>query len=154
MLTVTPEPRPASCGCSLVAPPPPLHLWRRHSPSSRGVAAKSPLSRTKVAAGSGRGWSAPGGKKTRIRATVSLGRDGMAVRGEGGASSFAACLRPVTLDHASLSRRSTVPIPNRDDTSNLRPSLRSFHILHDKISGGGGGGGHPTSGVQQIPRFF
>ena len=37
---------------------------------------------------------------------------------EGGAYSFAACLSNLTIDHASLSSRSTVPTPNRD-TSNI-----------------------------------
>ena len=40
--------------------------------------------------------------------------------GAGGAhlSHFVACLRQLTIDHASLSRRSTDPTPNRD-TSNI-----------------------------------
>ena len=38
--------------------------------------------------------------------------------GWGGAYSFVACLSHLTIDHASLSRRSTVPTPNRD-TSNI-----------------------------------
>ena len=37
--------------------------------------------------------------------------------GTGGAYSFVACLSRLTIDHASLSRRSTVPTPNRDTTS-------------------------------------
>ena len=37
-----------------------------------------------------------------------------------GAYSFVACLSHLTIDHASLSRRSTVPTPNRDTpTSNI-----------------------------------
>ena len=36
----------------------------------------------------------------------------------GGAYSFVACLSHLTIDHASLSRRSTVLAPNRD-TSNI-----------------------------------
>ena len=36
----------------------------------------------------------------------------------GGGYSFVACLDHLTFDHASLSRRSTVPTPNRD-TSNI-----------------------------------
>ena len=32
----------------------------------------------------------------------------------GGGDSFVACLSHLTIDHASLSRRSTVPTPNRD----------------------------------------
>ena len=43
-----------------------------------------------------------------------LGRVG----GGGGGYSFFACLSHLTIDHASLSRRSTVPTPNRD-TSNV-----------------------------------
>ena len=38
--------------------------------------------------------------------------------GGGGAYSFVACLCHLTIDHASLSRRSAVPTPNRD-TSNI-----------------------------------
>ena len=38
--------------------------------------------------------------------------------GEGGAYSFAACLSHLTIDHASLLRRSTVATPKRD-TSNV-----------------------------------
>ena len=45
----------------------------------------------------------------------------------GRAYSFFACLRDLTIDHASLSRRSTVPTPNRD-TSNFGRSLRFFHV--------------------------
>ena len=48
----------------------------------------------------------------------------------GGAYSFVACLRHLTNDHASLSRRSTVPTPNRD-TSNIRLLIAfSPHVLH------------------------
>ena len=36
----------------------------------------------------------------------------------GGAYSFVACLSHLTIDNASLSRRSTVPTPDRD-TSNI-----------------------------------
>ena len=37
--------------------------------------------------------------------------------GGGAAYSFVACLRHLTIDHASLSRRSTVPTPNKDTSS-------------------------------------
>ena len=49
-----------------------------------------------------------------------LGMLGVRVRvmGAGGGYSFVACLGHLTIDHASLSRGSTVPTPNRD-TSNI-----------------------------------
>ena len=53
------------------------------------------------------------GKFTRGRRRVERGGEG-----GGGAYSFVACLSNLTIDHASLSRRSTVPTPNRD-TSNI-----------------------------------
>ena len=37
----------------------------------------------------------------------------------GGAYSFVACLSRLTIDHTSLSRRSTVPTPNRDTSKHL-----------------------------------
>ena len=49
--------------------------------------------------------------------------------GGGRAHSLIACLSHLTIDHASLSRRSTVPARNRD-TSTFGRSLRFFHMLH------------------------
>ena len=43
----------------------------------------------------------------------------------GGAYSFVACLGHLTIDHASLSRRSTVPTPNRG-TSKIRALITLF----------------------------
>ena len=43
----------------------------------------------------------------------------------GGGYSLVACLSQLTIDHSSLSRRSTVPSPNRD-TSNVRALLTLF----------------------------
>ena len=40
----------------------------------------------------------------------------------GGEYSFVSCLSHLTIDHASLSRRSTIPTPNRD-TSNMWPLI-------------------------------
>ena len=57
-----------------------------------------------------------------------------AVKGEGyvfvggGAYSFVACLSHLTIDHASLSRRSTVPTPNRD-TSNIWALITLFPYI-------------------------
>ena len=50
----------------------------------------------------------------------------------GGRYLFVACLRHLTNDHASFSRRSTIPTPTRD-TSYIRRSLLFFHILHRKF---------------------
>ena len=47
-----------------------------------------------------------------------MGWDEMGRRDRGGAYSFVACLGHLAIEHASLSRRSTVPTPNRD-TSNI-----------------------------------
>ena len=44
--------------------------------------------------------------------------EGYCLVGGGGGYSSVACLSHLTIDHASLSRRSTVPTPNRD-TSNI-----------------------------------
>ena len=49
-------------------------------------------------------------------------------RGEG-AYSFVACLSHLTVDHASLSRRSTVPTPDRD-TSNVWVLNTFLPLLH------------------------
>ena len=47
------------------------------------------------------------------------GREGCGDGGRGGgAYSFVACLGHVTNDHTSLSRRSTVPTPNRNTSNN------------------------------------
>ena len=46
-------------------------------------------------------------------------KSGSAAKSVGGAYSFVAGLSHLTIDHASLSRRSTVPTPSRD-TSNIR----------------------------------
>ena len=53
------------------------------------------------------------------------------MRGRGGAGySFVACPSHLTIDHASLSRRSTLPSPNRD-TSNIWALITLIpHILH------------------------
>ena len=48
--------------------------------------------------------------------------------GGGGAYSFVACRSQLTIDHAALSRRNTVPTPY-GDTSNVGRSLRFFLIL-------------------------
>ena len=51
--------------------------------------------------------------------------------GWGGKSSFVACLSRWTIDHASLSRRSTVPTTVLIETPpTFGCSLRFFHILH------------------------
>ena len=52
----------------------------------------------------------------------------------GGAYSFVACLSHLTIDHASLSRRSTGPTPNRH-TSNIWALSTLFPCM-----GSGGGG--------------
>ena len=46
----------------------------------------------------------------------------------GGAYSFVACLSHSTIDHASLSRRSTVPTPNRD--TNIWALITFFSIYY------------------------
>ena len=47
----------------------------------------------------------------------------------GGTHLLLACLSHLTIDHASLSRRSTVPTP-RGDTSNIRALITFFfHII-------------------------
>ena len=48
----------------------------------------------------------------------------------GGGYSFVDRLRHLTIDHASLSRRGTVPPSNRD-TSNISALIRLSHILHE-----------------------
>ena len=57
---------------------------------------------------------------------VELGRIGKD-RGEAGYS-FVACLSPSTIDHASLSRRSTVPTPN-EDASNIWALTAFFQYI-------------------------
>ena len=47
----------------------------------------------------------------------------------GGVLFFVGCLSHLTIDHASLSRRSTVPTPSR----HFGCSLRFFHVLHRNI---------------------
>ena len=57
-----------------------------------------------------------------------MSRSWLQVRREAGeAYSFVACLSHVTIDHASLSRQSTVPTPNRD-TSRIRACITFFYI--------------------------
>ena len=64
------------------------------------------------------GWPLAGPATDNISRPVQLS-PGQTGGGEGGgAYSFVACLGHLTIDHASLSRRSTVPTPNRD-TSNI-----------------------------------
>ena len=46
--------------------------------------------------------------------------------GEGGAYLLVACLSHLTIDHASLSRRSTVPTPISGDTSNIEALITFF----------------------------
>ena len=51
----------------------------------------------------------------------------------GGAYSFVACLNHLTIDHASLSRRSTVPTPNRANSWGVvytRNFVRNVQIMH------------------------
>ena len=58
----------------------------------------------------------------------------MAGGGEGGGRThLLLALGHLTVDHASLSRRDTVPTPDRD-TSNIWAliTVRFFHILHKK----------------------
>ena len=50
--------------------------------------------------------------------------------GRGGAYSFVACLSPLTIDHASLSRRSAVSLPNRD-TSNISALITLFAYIYN-----------------------
>ena len=64
---------------------------------------------------SARGGGEEGGLY-RKRECAGVGWGGAII--EGAAYSFVACLSHLTIDHASLSRRSTVPTPNRD-TSNI-----------------------------------
>ena len=53
--------------------------------------------------------------------------------GGGGGYAFAACLSRLTLDHASLSRRSTVPTPNRD-TANVWALIMFLScVLHERF---------------------
>ena len=57
-------------------------------------------------------------------------------RGGGGGRGGLICGSPLshlTIDHASLSRRSTVPIPSIDTPPPFGRSVRLFHILHEKI---------------------
>ena len=57
------------------------------------------------------------------------GREGGREGGGGGrAYSFVACLNHLTIDHASLSRRSTVPTPDRD-TSNIWALIKLFPYI-------------------------
>ena len=51
------------------------------------------------------------------------------LRGGEGAYSFVACLSHLTVDHASLSRRSTVPAPNRD-TSNIWAPIQKVSFMY------------------------
>ena len=51
--------------------------------------------------------------------------------GGGGAPSFVACLRNLAIDHASLSRRSAVPTPDRD-TSNSWALIASSPCIAQK----------------------
>ena len=50
--------------------------------------------------------------------------------GGGGAYSYVACLSRLTIDHASFSRRRTVPTPDRD-TSNVSALITIFHIFRE-----------------------
>ena len=52
---------------------------------------------------------------------------------DGGAYSLVACLDHSTIDHASLSRRRTVPIPNRDNSKIWALVTFFSHILHKKF---------------------
>ena len=45
-----------------------------------------------------------------------------------GAYSFVACLCNLTIDHASLSRRSTVPTPSRDNSNIWAPNTLFLNI--------------------------
>ena len=49
-------------------------------------------------------------------------------RGRGGAYSIVACISHLTIDQASLSRRGTVPTPNRD-TSSISAGITFFPIF-------------------------
>ena len=60
------------------------------------------------------------------------GDNSIDVPGGGGGYSLVACLGYSTIDHVSLSRRSTVPATSRD-AFKIRRSLRFFHILHIHI---------------------
>ena len=84
----------------------------------------------------------------------------------GGAYSFVACVGHLTISHASLSRRSTVPTPNRD-TSNVWALISLFPlycvetvaILIPFLFGRGGGGGmlkimHGHNGMTIDPRIL
>ena len=80
--------------------------------------------------GNQNGATAAAGSDTSARAKV---RQVFFVFFGGGkeAYSFVACLSHLTIDHASLSRRNTVPSPptiNRD-TSNVRRSVRFFFVF-------------------------
>ena len=57
---------------------------------------------------------------------------GYARWGTGGAYSFAACLSHLTVDHASLSGRSTVPTPS-GDISSIWALITFFRILQSKL---------------------
>ena len=52
-------------------------------------------------------------EETKTFIAFSIGTPGVIHR-RGGAYSFVACLGHLTIRHASLSRRTTVPTPNRD----------------------------------------
>ena len=64
------------------------------------------------------GWREERWREGRGDAVVVKPKWNMPLPGGRGAYSSVACLSHLALDHASLSRRSTVPTPNRD-TSNI-----------------------------------
>ena len=69
-----------------------------------------------------------------VEASPTRARAHSARRRGGGAHSFVACLSHLAIDHASLSRRSTVPTPTpRETPPTFGRSLRFFHILHRNL---------------------
>ena len=71
-----------------------------------------------------------GDEKERKTEAIDCGDYGLQ-DGGGGVYSFVACVRHWIIDHASLSRRSTVPTPNRE-TSNIWAIISFFpHVAYN-----------------------
>ena len=70
-------------------------------------------------------------KNARRRGTKN-NKDAGEGSGGGMAYLFVACLSHLTIDHASLSRRSTVPTPNRD-TSNVWALITLLPYITDTV---------------------
>ena len=109
------------------------HLPELSHPGVPVYSTSAPLAAVMIFSIAPIGVIAPGGalKKLERHDEIRLSRPHRSYSTGGGGVSFVECLGHVTVDHASLSRRSTVPAPNRDTSNTWALITILFHTRYD-----------------------